>query len=303
MDTEIDRKVVLPRVRSIGSRIHWEPRPWKQLKRYSLGMTDEVPWRGVVAASRNARLLVPPSKVPLSRHDHMALKSLYVMLHEGYIIETNDRACCFVRKATDRRITTGASVILSTPFHGDREHKALRGKLKALIPSGIVIEDIRPYAICFREMTFDDGKFGPAYFWILHRVRCNSSVPQVRYIRSEEDSFVGAKHISSLFSGDCTASGSRLTVTGLCDRVVLGSLLGRTVTFPGVGFRSLSQADYDSVPAYRKPLVDERIVRMTAFFALPLLAVAWKLADEAGTAEWITQKLALALQSIQSTFQ
>lgn len=304
MDTEIDRKIVLPRVRSIGRRIHWEPQPWKHLKRYTLGMTDELPWNGVFASSRNARLLVPSRKVPLSRHDHMALKSLYVMLQDGYIVETSDnRACCFLRKASHRRITTGASVILSTPFQGDREHKVFRKKLATAIPSGIGIEDIQPYAICFREMTFDDGEFGPAYFWVLHRVRCKPGIPRVRHPGPDGDSFVGAKPLASLLSGQCNACGQPLTVTGLCDQAVLTSLLGRAVAFPGVGFRSISQADYERIPHFTKPLVDECVVRMTALFAMPLLGIAWKLADEAGTAEWITDKLAFAVGTIQSALQ
>src|ERR1035437_2731201 len=213
MDIEIDRKVVLPRIRSIGSCIDWEPRPWKNLKRYVMGMTDEPPWSQVVASARNARLLVPPRKVPLNRHDHMVLKSLYVMLHEGYVIETNDhRVCCFVRRTTDQRITTGASVILSTPFTADRSHSAFHQKLTSAIPSGIKIEDIRPHAVCFREMTYETGHFGPAYVWILHHVRCSSGVPKVRSVKGDGDSFVGAKPILSLVDGRYTTGGCRLLV-------------------------------------------------------------------------------------------
>lgn len=302
MDVELDRKIILRRVKSIGPRIHWEPEPWRTLKRYILGLSNDPPWSRVAECAKNARLLVPQRKIPLTRRDHMALKSMYVLLHEGYFITTPDnRVCCFLRRKTDRRITSGASVVLSTPFTCDRSHEGFHSKLAKVVPDGLAVTNIQPYAACFREMTYEAGQFGPAYAWILHRVVCDASTARVRTPLHDQDTFVGAKPFDSLLAGACKSSGVHLSLDGAVDSAILKSLLSALAPEHGIGFRLLDPQDYGRLSRITKPLVNERVARLAGIVALaPPLFFAWKLADEAGTAEWITEKLSLAIHAIHS---
>ena len=112
------------------------------------------------------------------------------------------------------------------------------------------------------------------------------------------------KDCEALLEGKTKVSVKPLQIGGLADIAVLKLLTGDRHKDMRCPIRKLTLDELSAIPAFNKPLVEEKLQKRLALFSL--LAggtfLAWKAADHAGNAEWITEKLTKALQDLSTAF-
>lgn len=307
---EFDRKVIIPRMRiltppgGLAQKVtfDWAPPAWKSLKQMVAGEASASGWSKIFESAKNARMLISEkAENQLGRVQHMQLKSMYVMLQEGYIIRDADGKIATFRRCHKKgRITKDGTILVSTPFRNAPNHAIAQDKIRTYLDNPQVNFTFKPLAVAYNELTFEDGKYGPAYFWLLHEATPDRKLPKRATPHPDEDSFVGMKNADALRLGNVTLARQPLRFEGKMDQIVLNHLHGIHTDDPRCRIRRLALGEYATMPHFDKKLVDEYLKkRLSVFGALVGGGVlGWTVTSDVAHLDWLYTNLTKALETI-----